>query len=153
MAFKPPITMWSVSSRRLRRRRWFRCCAPREPRLERPGMLRQRCDNAGRRKGAGDFADLEALTDWVTKLGGGMVATLPLLAAFLDEPFEPGPYSPASRLFWNEFYLDVPGIPELRQCPTAQALLQKPEFLQDVRELRAAPLVDYHRQMTLKRRV
>src|SRR5437588_2579528 len=96
--------------------------------------------------GAGDFADLEALTDWGTQLGGGMVATLPLLAAFLDEPFEPGPYSPASRLFWNEFYLDVPGIPELRHCPTAQALLQKPEFLQEVRELRAAPLVDYHRQ-------
>src|SRR5205814_470659 len=24
-----------------------------------------------------------------------------------DEPFEPCPYSPASRLFWNEFYVDV----------------------------------------------
>jgi 4-alpha-glucanotransferase len=103
--------------------------------------------------GAGDFADLEALTDWVTKLGGGMVATLPLLAAFLDEPFEPGPYSPASRLFWNEFYLDLLGIPELRQCPTAQALLQAPEVLREVRELQAAPLVDYRRQMALKRRV
>jgi 4-alpha-glucanotransferase len=28
------------------------------------------------------------------------------LAAFLDTPFEPSPYSPASRLFWNEFYVD-----------------------------------------------
>src|SRR5206468_1988223 len=36
---------------------------------------------------AGHFGDLEALIDWVTGLGGGMVATLPLLAAFLDEPF------------------------------------------------------------------
>jgi 4-alpha-glucanotransferase len=103
--------------------------------------------------GAGDFSSLEALTDWVTKLGGGMVATLPLLAAFLDEPFEPGPYSPASRLFWNEFYLDVFRIPELRQCPRAQELIKSPEFAQEVSALRAAPLVDYRRQMALKRRV
>ncbi|HMC89307.1 MAG TPA: 4-alpha-glucanotransferase, partial [Gemmataceae bacterium] len=103
--------------------------------------------------GAGDFSNLEALTEWVTKLGGGMVATLPLLAAFLDEPFEPGPYSPASRLFWNEFYLDVFRIPELRHCPRAQALLQTPEFSKEVGELQAAPLVDYRRQMALKRRV
>ena len=103
--------------------------------------------------GAGDFSDLEALTDWVTQRGGGMVATLPLLAAFLDEPFEPGPYSPASRLFWNEFYLDVFRIPELHHCPAAQALLQEASFLHEVRELQAAPLVDYRRQMALKRRV
>src|SRR6266851_3296839 len=103
--------------------------------------------------GAGDFSNLEALTEWVTKLGGGMVATLPLLAAFLDEPFEPGPYSPASRLFWNEFYLDVFRIPELRHCPRTRALLQTPEFSKEVSELQAAPLVDYRRQMALKRRV
>ena len=104
--------------------------------------------------GAGDFSDLETLTDWVTKLGGGMVATLPLLAAFLDEPFEPGPYSPASRLFWNEFYLDVFHIPEFRDCPAAQSLVQSPQFLREVHELRTAPpLVDYRRQMVLKRRV
>jgi 4-alpha-glucanotransferase len=103
--------------------------------------------------GAGDFSDLEALTDWVTKLGGGMVATLPLLAAFLDEPFEPGPYSPASRLFWNEFYLDVFRIPEFRDCPAAQTLLHSPHFHREVHELKSAPLVDYRRQMALKRRV
>ena len=44
-----------------------------------------------------------------------MVATLPLLAAFLDEPFEPSPYSPASRLFWNEFYLNIERIPEFQR--------------------------------------
>jgi 4-alpha-glucanotransferase len=35
------------------------------------------------------------------------VATLPILAAFLDEPCAFSPYAPASRLFWNELYLDL----------------------------------------------
>jgi len=103
--------------------------------------------------GAGDFTDLEALNDWVTGLGGGMVATLPLLAAFLDEPFEPGPYSPASRLFWNEFYIDVSRVPELKSCPTALALLASKEFETEVAELRKAEFVNYRKQMALKRRV
>ena len=33
-----------------------------------------------------------------------MIATLPLYATFLDEPFDPSPYSPISRLHWNEAY-------------------------------------------------
>ncbi len=103
--------------------------------------------------GAGDFSDLQTLTRWVTEQGGGMVATLPLLAAFLDEPFEPGPYSPASRLFWNEFYLDVNQIPELPRCPAAQRLLGSPDFQAEIQELRQKELVDYPRQMGLKRRV
>ncbi len=40
-----------------------------------------------------------------------MVATLPLYATFLDEPFDPSPYSPVSRLHWNEVYLDDDGLP------------------------------------------
>ena len=47
--------------------------------------------------------------EWMYELGGSVAATLPLLGAFLDEPFDPSPYSPASRLFWNEFYTDVGG--------------------------------------------
>ncbi len=87
--------------------------------------------------GSGDFGDLEQLADWTKSLGGGMVATLPLLAAFLDEPFEPGPYSPASRLFWNEFYLDIERIPELAGCPKAKAILSSEAFLKERNELRA----------------
>lgn len=103
--------------------------------------------------GSGDFSDLQRLTEWVQSLGGGIVATLPLTAAFLDEPFEPSPYSPASRLFWNEFYLDVEAIPELARCPEAQALLNSADFRREREALRAQPLVDYRRQMALKRRV
>lgn len=102
---------------------------------------------------AGDIADLERLLSWVRGLGGGFVGTLPLLAAFLDEPFEPSPYSPASRLFWNEFYLDVTRVPELRHCPPALALINSPAFQKSIAALRRAGLVDYRRGMAVKRAV
>ncbi|MEX0893977.1 MAG: 4-alpha-glucanotransferase [Gemmatimonadota bacterium] len=54
-----------------------------------------------------DFTDLRALGRWVRARGGDLVGVLPLLAAFLDgDPFDPSPYAPASRLFWNELYVD-----------------------------------------------
>ncbi|HEY1812963.1 MAG TPA: 4-alpha-glucanotransferase [Kofleriaceae bacterium] len=58
---------------------------------------------------AGDLATLRRLFEAVDARGGSYVATLPILAAFLgDEPYAYSPYSPASRLFWNEVYLDLP---------------------------------------------
>ena len=56
---------------------------------------------------AGDLATLRQLFDAVHRRGGSFIATLPILAAFLDEPFAYSPYSPASRLYWNELYLDL----------------------------------------------
>jgi 4-alpha-glucanotransferase len=103
--------------------------------------------------GAGDLGDLEDLVGWVGERGGGVVATLPLLAGFLDELFEPSPYSPASRLFWNELYLDVERVPELGRCPEAQALLASQAVRDEVRRLRARRFVDYRRVSALKRRV
>jgi len=55
----------------------------------------------------GDLANLRALFRAVERRGGRYVATLPLLAAFLDEPCAFSPYSPASRMYWNELYLDL----------------------------------------------
>jgi 4-alpha-glucanotransferase len=109
--------------------------------------------HAQRSWGAGDFTDLESLLEWMAELGGSVVATLPLLAAFLGDPLEPSPYAAASRLFWNEFYIDVARVPELQRCPSAQAILGSPEFPQELEELRSLSLVDYRRQMGLKRRV
>ncbi len=57
-------------------------------------------DNAG----AGDLADLARFGAMVAGHGARFVGTLPLLAAFLEEPFEPSPYAPVSRTCWNEFY-------------------------------------------------
>lgn len=89
--------------------------------------------------GVGDLGDLRALLDWVEEMGGETAGTLPLLAAFLDEPFEPSPYSPVTRLFFNELYLDLRRVPELEISPAARLLLD------DARARTARPgrLVDY----------
>lgn len=55
-------------------------------------------------KGVGDFTDLARLMRFTAKHGGELVSTLPLYASF---PEEPSPYSPMSRLFWNELYVDT----------------------------------------------
>ncbi|MEP4591753.1 MAG: 4-alpha-glucanotransferase, partial [Ilumatobacter sp.] len=57
------------------------------------------------------FRHLARLADRMTRFGVDMVATLPLYAAFLDQPFDPSPYSPISRLHWNEVYLSDAGLP------------------------------------------
>ncbi len=106
-----------------------------------------------RSPGSGDLTDLSSLMDWVSELGGRVVGTLPLLAAFLSEPFHPSPYAPASRLFWNEFYLDVARVPEFSSCPAARDLYSSPAFREEVDALRESPLVDYRRGMAAKRRV
>jgi 4-alpha-glucanotransferase len=103
--------------------------------------------------GAGDFSDLETLASWLAAHGGSVIATLPLLSGFLSDPFDPSPYSPASRLFWNELYIDVTRAPGLAACPAAQHLLVSSAVQAALADLRAAPLVDYRRQMTLKRRL
>ncbi|MBI2910125.1 MAG: 4-alpha-glucanotransferase [Chloroflexi bacterium] len=102
------------------------------------------------RWGVGDFSELGRLMEWVASLGGSFVGTLPLLANFLDEPFISSPYSPASRCFWNELYVDVTRVPELTGCPGT--IIGSAEIQQELEELRAAPLVDYRRQMAVKRR-
>ena len=106
--------------------------------------------------GGGDFSDLDALVTWTAEQGGGSVATLPLLAAFLGhdgEPFEPSPYAPVSRVFWNELYLDIRPIPELHACQAARALFASTDVQAEVAALRHASQLDYRRQMALKRRL
>jgi 4-alpha-glucanotransferase len=102
--------------------------------------------------GAGDFSDLAELCAYTAELGGHAVATLPMLASFLDEPFNLSPYAPVSRIFWNEFYLDVEAIPDLQDCPAAKSIISS-TFAGELRRLSSAPLVQYRELMALKRRV
>jgi 4-alpha-glucanotransferase len=57
------------------------------------------------------FAHLAALAGRAPRLGADAISTLPLYAAFLDEPFDPSPYSPMSRLHWNEVFIDDAALP------------------------------------------
>ncbi len=91
-----------------------------------------------RNPSAGDLTDFEHLMDWMHELGGSVAATLPLLGAFLDEPFDPSPYSPATRLFWNEFYIDLERVPEFAGAIPGE---RPPK----------TKLVDYRAVMTYKR--
>ena len=91
--------------------------------------------------GAGDLGDLESYREWVDSLGGSVVATLPMLAAFRDEP---SPYSPVSRLFWNEMYLDVTRLPEFRSDDVETG---------EVAALQRTQTVEYERIRDLKERV
>ena len=79
--------------------------------------------------GIGDYTDLRHLVEWAGKQGANFVGTLPLLATFLDRPYDHSPYAPVSRLFWNEVYADteapVPGsgVPAVEAETTAKARL------------------------------
>ncbi|MBC7105145.1 MAG: 4-alpha-glucanotransferase, partial [Firmicutes bacterium] len=108
---------------------------------------------SGHNWGAGDAGDLERLWDWMRDLGGALVGTLPLLAAYLDQPYDPSPYAPVSRMFWNEFYLDVTRLPEFGRCAAARRMVSSRAFEEERDLLRRAPLVDYRRAMALKRGV
>jgi 4-alpha-glucanotransferase len=100
--------------------------------------------------GAGDFTDLGRFTEWIGKQGGGVAGTLPLLPTFLGDTFDPSPYSPVSRLFWSEFYLDIQSIPELTGCRAARRVLASPRFRERLAALRAATRVNYRELAELK---
>ncbi len=55
----------------------------------------------------GDFHDLRLLAEATAAWGGHVVATLPLLPVF---PEDPSPYRPVSRLVWNELLVHLPGV-------------------------------------------
>jgi 4-alpha-glucanotransferase len=103
--------------------------------------------------GAGNYSDLERLFTWVREQDGELVGTLPLLPTFLEEPFDPSPYSPISRRFWNEFFVDVSQVPELEASDAARQIIASDDFQRELRDLRSSDLVDYRNGMQLRRRV
>lgn len=103
--------------------------------------------------GCGDLTDLARLARWTSGFGGKVVGTLPLMAVYLDEPFDPSPYAPVSRLFWNESYIDPEGTPEWASNSEAHAKKDSPAFQREMASLDNAELVQYRRQATLRRSV
>jgi len=99
--------------------------------------------------GAGDFADLGAMAEWVAHQGGAFVGVNPL-HALRNEGYDVSPYSPISRLFRNSLYLRVDAIPELAHDAWARELIASPELQAELAELREAPVLDYGRIMALR---
>ncbi|MFN2556869.1 MAG: 4-alpha-glucanotransferase [Nitriliruptorales bacterium] len=133
--------------------------------------------------GAGDLSDLAGLANWIGERGGAIVGTLPLLPVYLGgkaggtnswgapphprdgagAPAEgrraggsysdPSPYSPLSRLFWNELVLDLTRAPELSRCDPARELMSSSQVAEAVSDLRQLRHVDYERIAEVKGRV
>ncbi|MEM8834431.1 MAG: 4-alpha-glucanotransferase [Planctomycetota bacterium] len=106
-----------------------------------------------RNMGCGDLTDFEEVIRITRERGGRVVATLPLLAAFLDEPFDPSPYSPVSRLFWNELFIDPERVAEFEDCASAKRMVASQSFRRQVESLKTGEIVQYRRAAALKRRV
>ncbi|MBV9463864.1 MAG: 4-alpha-glucanotransferase, partial [Verrucomicrobiae bacterium] len=99
-------------------------------------------------RGIASLSEFENVLRWVNGLGGGVVATLPILAAFSEGACaDPSPYSPASRLFWNDLYADLGRSPELTQSPRAMAGLEA------IRAIEPGGEVDYCAVAAARRKV
>ncbi len=109
--------------------------------------------HSDRSQGIGDYGDLGQFMEWVGRVGGSFVGTLPLLPAFLDDPCEPSPYSPVTRLGWNEVFLSLELVPEVMACPSARRLMGGGGYAGEVGRLRSLGEVDYAGVMRFKRSV
>ena len=101
--------------------------------------------------GLGDLGSLRTLSAWASRVGCVEVGTLPLFACYLDKPFDPSPYAPVSRLFWNELFADIEASPEFAASAAARKLVGS--MAGDLRALRRSTLVDYAAAYKVKRRV
>lgn len=106
--------------------------------------------------GVGSYTVLRRFAEWVAELGGDLVGTLPLYPALLDgpdgAPSDISPYLPATRLGWNELYIDVTALPELEAAPEARALIDSGDFQREVGAVRRGALVDYEASTALVHR-
>lgn len=103
--------------------------------------------------GIGDFRDLAAVVEWAGKLGAGVVGLNPLHALKNLTPYHISPYSPNSRLFLNELYIDVEQVAECKTAPEVQKRLADPAFRAQLEAARKSELVDYNAVASAKRAV
>ncbi len=103
--------------------------------------------------GAGSYSDLNKLKVWAKGMGSQVIATLPLLPTFMDYIYNPSPYLPVSRLLWNEFFLDINKVQRLHNYLPTKDIIESASFQNEINLLNNLELVDYRRQMALKRTV
>jgi 4-alpha-glucanotransferase len=98
------------------------------------------------------YDDLALLSRWMVETApqsrhgrdAAWLGTLPLLACYFEEPFEPSPYSPISRAFWSELYVEPRLTPEFDGISPRDAA-------KELRSPDSCGLIDYRRAMRDKR--
>ena len=93
--------------------------------------------------GIGDFTDLALIATGAARREARALGLNPLHALFPAEPRHISPYSPSSRRFLNDLYIDVEAVPEFAECEAARAMVADPAFRGQLEAARAAPLVDH----------
>src|SRR6185437_9610544 len=83
---------------------------------------------------------------WIGTVGGTLVGTLPLYPSL---PGDTSPYLPATRLGWNELYVDPTALPE---AAMAADRLGSEQFQADLAKVRQSFYVDYPTTSALVRR-
>jgi 4-alpha-glucanotransferase len=101
--------------------------------------------------GVAHLGHLDEVGRRVAPLGGSIVSTLPLLATYLDDPFDPSPYAPVSRRWWGDLHLDPSALPGIDESPTAQQLLGSSRVVDAAAALATRPLVDHGASASLMR--
>jgi len=102
--------------------------------------------------GIGDFRDLAAVVEWAGKrLGASLIGLNPLHALKNTTPYHISPYSPNSRLFLNEIYIDVESVPEFQTSPDARNRFADPSFRARLEAARRSEFVEYDAVAQAKR--
>lgn len=104
--------------------------------------------------GVGDFTDLAAIVEWAGKrLEAAVIGLNPLHALKNSMPYHISPYSPTSRLFLNDLYIDIEQVMECRTAPEVRARIADPSFRLQIEALRNSELVNYDAVASAKREV
>lgn len=102
--------------------------------------------------GIGDLSDLREMQSFVKQTGGDFFGTLPMLASSGEgKDYDPSPYSPVSRLFWNEIHLDP--WKYIADSEKASAFVQTSKFQKAWETARGTDVVDYPKVFALKKQV
>lgn len=102
---------------------------------------------------AGDLEFLDELVAFTARFGGGLTATLPLYPFARVGSETPSPYSPSSRLLFNDFYVHPESLPEYRPDGPAARYLESRAARALLQRLRASDVLDYPAAETLKHKV
>lgn len=104
--------------------------------------------------GVGDFQDLSTVVEWAGKrLGASVIGLNPLHAMKNTMPYHISPYSPTSRLFLNELYIDVDQVEECRTDSAVRFCLADATFRAQLDAARQSTYVEYEAVAAAKHRI